>query len=111
MEAKRLASEACTVKLFSLQRLPSGNCCRTCLLHRRLSNAVRTSRVRGNMSRVSDTAAQMLLLGAKSSWLAVREATRGTAAGEALLRGSKWCAESGFGCQLQSCTVSRAQQD
>ena len=72
---------------------------------------MRTSRVRGNMSRESDTAAQMLLLGAKSSWLAVREATRGTAAGEVLLRGREWRAESVFGCRLQSCMVFRAQQD
>ena len=50
-----------------MESLPSANCCRTCLLHRRFSSAVRTSRVRGNMSRESDTAAQMLLLGAKSS--------------------------------------------
>ena len=70
---------------------------------------MRTSRVRGNMSRESETAAQMLLLGAKSSWLAVREATRGTAAGVALLRGRERRV-SVFGCRLQSCLV-RAQQE
>ena len=72
---------------------------------------MRTSRVRGNMSRESDTAAQMLLLGAKSSWLAVREATRGTAAGEVLLRVSKLARRICCGCRLQSCMVFRAQQD
>ena len=41
------------------------------------------------MSRESDTAAQMLLLGAKSSWLAVREATRGTAAGSGAAEGKR----------------------
>ena len=93
-----------------MQALLSGNCGRTCLLHRRLSSAVRTSRVRGNMSRESDTAAQMLLLGAKSSWLAVREATRGTAAGQALLGDSKRRA-CVLGCRLQICMVVLAQQD